>query len=50
MLCVVFKLITDTPDGSNVPCGRLGKLFTQSLDVDIDGTGITDIIIAPDII
>ena len=49
-LSVVFKFVADAPYSGNIPAGRLWKFLTKSFDVDVYSTGITNIIITPDIV
>ena len=45
-----FKLISNAPYRSNPPAVVILDLFTQTFDMDIYGSGITDIFIAPDVV
>ena len=45
-----FEFIADAPDGADLPVGMILDLLTETFDVYIHGTGITDIFIAPDLI
>lgn len=47
---MIFKLVSNTPYCGYIPFGRLGKLFAKSLDMNIYGAGISDVIVAPDMI
>ena len=45
-----FKLISNAPYRSDPPVVVILDLFTQTFDMDIYGSGITDIFIAPDVV
>lgn len=49
-LITYFEFIADAPDGADLPVGMILDLLTETFDVYIHGTGITDIFIAPDLI
>ena len=49
-LLLYFKLVSNAPYGGKFPAIMIFDLLAETFDVHIDGTGIADIFIAPDLI
>ena len=45
-----FKFVADTPDGGNSPVLVIVDFFTQTLDMYINGSCITNVFISPDLV
>ena len=48
---VHFKFVANTPDGVQLPLGRYAfDLFTQAFYMDVNGSGVAEVVKAPDLV
>ena len=45
-----LKLVTNAPDGAESPGWMILDLFPQPLNMDVDGPGVSDVFISPDLV